>query len=433
MHQPDGIRAKRLLLVGAGSYEQVTRASWHAAVATAVRSVTGRRWDRVAVAVPADVPLSIESLALATTGGVAQGSAGPGLRKKEPGRFAPQDVVLVTEPAAPALPPAAVARGAAEADAVTFARELVNLPPSDIFPESFAARAGACGKAVSCEIWDETRLVSERMGAVLAVARGSVRPPRFVVLRYMNGGASPTLALVGKGVTFDSGGLSLKTTDQMADMKGDMAGGAAVLATMKAVAELKPEVNVVGYIPLVENMPGGRAMKLGDVVTARNGKTIEVLNTDAEGRLILADALAYAAEAKPGHLVDVATLTGACMVALGTQIAGLMGNNAEWTERVRVAVARAGSGRGRCRWTRTSRTWSRVRWPTSRTRRKRGTAGPSPPASSWSSSSADCRGSTWTSPGRRGPTTTPRPATPGGPGAFVHTLIELVLTYRAPP
>jgi leucyl aminopeptidase len=148
--------------------------------------------------------------------------------------------------------------------------------------------------------------------------------------------------LVGKGVPFDSGGLSLKTSEQMVDMKCDMAGAATVLAAMLAIAELRLPVNVTGYLPLVENLPSGRAMKLGDVLRARSGKTIEIHNTDAEGRLILADALAYAVEEKVDHLVDLATLTGACMIALGTEVAGLMTNNDRWAERVRAAAARAG-------------------------------------------------------------------------------------------
>jgi leucyl aminopeptidase len=173
------------------------------------------------------------------------------------------------------------------------------------------------------------------------VARGSERPPRLVVLRY-RGAQGPTLGLVGKGVTFDSGGLSLKTNDQMVDMKCDMAGAAAVLAAVTAIAELKLPVDVLGVAALVENMPGGRAMKLGDVLRARNGVTIEVLNTDAEGRLILADALAYAVDQKVSHLVDLATLTGACMVALGEEVTGLMTNDESWGERVRSAAKRAG-------------------------------------------------------------------------------------------
>ncbi len=179
------------------------------------------------------------------------------------------------------------------------------------------------------------------MGALLAVARGSDRPPRLVVLRYQ-GGTGKILGLVGKGVTFDSGGLSLKTNDQMVDMKCDMAGAAAVLGAVQAIARLRLPVNVLGILALVENLPSGKAMKLGDVLHARNGKTIEVLNTDAEGRLILADALAYAVDQKANHLVDLATLTGACIVALGLEVAGIMSNDDPWRDRVLKAAAQAG-------------------------------------------------------------------------------------------
>ena len=166
-------------------------------------------------------------------------------------------------------------------------------------PRRSPARAAEVSGQFECEIWDEKRLEVERMGAILGVGRAAANPPRLVILRYRGAGDAPTLALVGKGVTFDSGGLSLKTNEQMVDMKADMAGAAAVLASIAAAAELNLRVNLLGVMPLVENMPGGRALKLGDVLTARNGKTIEVLNTDAEGRLILADALAYVAEQRP--------------------------------------------------------------------------------------------------------------------------------------
>ena len=161
-------------------------------------------------------------------------------------------------------------------------------------------------------------------------------------MRYRRVREGKLLGLVGKGVTFDSGGLSLKTNDQMVDMKCDMAGAATVLASMQAIAELGLPVNVLGVLALVENLPSGKAMKLGDVLKARNGRTIEVLNTDAEGRLILADALSYAVDQKVDHLVDLATLTGACMVALGTDIAGLMSNNQTWSDRVGMAIKGAG-------------------------------------------------------------------------------------------
>ena len=336
---PSGIVAKRLLLVGLGPIARRTRASVHDALAAALRSITGRKFGRVAVVIP-DSGESLDQTAAVLGAGVGavQGCFGPGLRKAEPSRFAPDEIVLVGEP----IPQALLDRVRAEAAAVTLARELVNSPPCDLYPETFAARAAQVPTSVEVEVWDEARLEAERMGAILGVARGAARPPRLVILRYRNAGSTPTLALVGKGVTFDSGGLSLKTSEQMADMKGDMAGAAAVFAAVRAAAELGLKVNLLGVLPLVENMPGGRAMKLGDVLVARNGKTIEVLNTDAEGRLILADALAYAAEQKPAQIIDLATLTGSCMVALGTEIAGLMANDDAWAGRVRAAATRAG-------------------------------------------------------------------------------------------
>jgi leucyl aminopeptidase len=223
------------------------------------------------------------------------------------------------------------------------ARELVNAPPCDLYPETFAAAVGESGReyGFEVEVWDEARLAAEKMGSLLGVARGSARPARLAILRYNGDPGGATLGLVGKGVTFDSGGLSLKPTDGMVDMKCDMAGAAAVFAGVQAIAALRMKVNVLGVLALVENMPSGIAMKLGDVLTARNGKTIEVLNTDAEGRLILADALCYAAE-QTGFLVDFATLTGACLVALGTETAGLMTNDEDWGKRIVTAIRKAG-------------------------------------------------------------------------------------------
>jgi leucyl aminopeptidase len=191
-------------------------------------------------------------------------------------------------------------------------------------------------------VLDEKALGAEKMGAMLAVAVGSDRPPRLVILEHRGAPGKGTLALVGKGVTFDSGGLSLKPSNSMETMKCDMAGAATVLGAMQAIARLELPVNVVAYMGLVENLPSGSAMKVGDVLTARNGKTIEVLNTDAEGRLVLADVLSYAVDRKPDHLIDLATLTGACVVALGDDVAGLMGNNPDWIERVRSAAGAVG-------------------------------------------------------------------------------------------
>jgi leucyl aminopeptidase len=247
-----------------------------------------------------------------------------------------------------------VRRAAVESVAVGLARELVNTPPCDLYPETFADRARrVAGRAgVECIILDDAALRAERMGALLGIAQGSDRPPRLVLLRYTGSPDAKTLGLVGKGVTFDSGGLSLKTNEQMSDMKCDMAGAAAVLGAVTAAGELKLPVNILGVMALVENMPSGRAVKLGDVLTSRSGKTIEILNTDAEGRVILADALHYAAEQGAAHLVDLATLTGACMVALGPSVAGLMGNDESWTGAVLAAANRAGE-----------RAWPLPLWP----------------------------------------------------------------------
>ncbi len=328
---PSGVAAKRLLLVGLGLRSDANRGTLHAAAAAATRHITGKKVGTVAFSVPAP------EFTLAVGVGSAQGCQGPGVRKTNPTRFAPDHVLLLNGTATD-LP-----RVRAEARALWLARELVNAPPCDLYPETFAVAAAAAGRAAgfSVEVWDESRLAAERMGSLLAVARGSARPARFAVLRYAGNPGGPTLGLVGKGVTFDSGGLSLKPTDGMVDMKCDMAGAAAVLAGTQAVAELKLPVNVLGVLALVENMPGGKAMMLGDVLRARNGKTIEVLNTDAEGRLILADALCFASE-QTDRLVDFATLTGACMVALGTETSGLMTNDDGWGDTVLSAVARAG-------------------------------------------------------------------------------------------
>ncbi len=229
--------------------------------------------------------------------------------------------------------------------ATNLTRELVNRPACDIYPESLAewCQEMAQSTGLEIEVWDEDRLKSENCNSLLAVAQGSDRPPRLVIMKHMHGpdGQAP-LALVGKGVTFDSGGLSLKPGDAMIDMKMDMAGSATVVGAMNAIANLKLPVNVIAVIGCVENMVSGSSYKLGDVLTARSGKTIEVLNTDAEGRLVLADALNVACELGAAKLVDLATLTGACMVALGRYHAGLMTNDQAWCDAVAAAAEKCG-------------------------------------------------------------------------------------------
>jgi leucyl aminopeptidase len=205
-------------------------------------------------------------------------------------------------------------------------REVINMPANDIYPEALAqfAKDSAEGLPIEVEVWDEARLEKERCGGILSVGKGSVRPPRLVKLNYRGGGKH--IALVGKGITFDTGGLSLKPADGMVGMKYDMAGSASVLAVVLGVARLGLKIDVTGFMCLAENMPSGSATRPGDVITIRNGKTVEVLNTDAEGRLVLADGLTLAAELKPDHIIDIATLTGAATIALGNRYAGVMGH-----------------------------------------------------------------------------------------------------------
>jgi leucyl aminopeptidase len=191
-------------------------------------------------------------------------------------------------------------------------------------------------------VWDEKEIRKQRLGGLLGVNRGSEQAPRFLRLEYAPEKPRGTVALVGKGITFDSGGLSLKPSDGMVGMKGDMGGAAAVLGTFRAVAALGSRVRLLGFLPITDNMTGGDATRVGDVLTIRNGKTVEVLNTDAEGRLILADGLSLASEEAPDAIVDLATLTGACMVGLGDRIAGLMSNHDGWRDQVQAAATAAG-------------------------------------------------------------------------------------------
>ena len=239
-----------------------------------------------------------------------------------------------------------LAEASAVAEAVAFSRDLVSAPPNDLTPSALATyaqeMAESCG--VTCKVLTEIECAELKMGSFLGVAQGSMKdePPRFIVLEYFPLGQSvKPLVLVGKGITFDSGGISLKPGEGMEKMKYDMAGSAAVLGAMKAIASLEIPLNVVVLVPATENMPSGDAIHPGDVLTAMNGITIEVINTDAEGRLILADALAYAERYEPMGVVDLATLTGACVVALGSHAIGLMGNDDPWIEKVRTAGERA--------------------------------------------------------------------------------------------
>ena len=261
---------------------------------------------------------------------------------------APDEMVVAAAngPAAAAALEQAVERGRILGDSCNLARALSNEPSNVLTPRVFADRAAQIARdaGLQVEVLDEKAIERLGMGLLLGVARGSVEPPRVIVMKHEPPQApqSPVLGLVGKGITFDTGGISIKPADGMERMKDDMAGGAAVVCAMRAIALLGAPIRVVGVVPMTENMPGGRALKPGDVLTGASGTTVEVINTDAEGRLILGDGLWYAREMGATHLVDVATLTGACMVALGKVASGLFGQPDEWVTAVRSTSQRAG-------------------------------------------------------------------------------------------
>ena len=237
---------------------------------------------------------------------------------------------------------AALDRGSVLARGQMLARDFVNEPGGTLTPAVFARRTAAMAKqqGLSVKVWDEAAIKKGKLGGLLGVNRGSDNPPRLVELTYTpTAKPTGTIAFVGKGITFDAGGLSIKTGAGMMTMKDDMGGAAAVIGAMSVLKELEVSCRVRAFIPMTDNMLGGDATRPGDVLTYRNGKTIEVLNTDAEGRLILADALCLASEAKPDAIIDLATLTGACMVALGPKIAGLMGNNDDWIAQIEASSA----------------------------------------------------------------------------------------------
>lgn len=333
---PPGVNARLVLLVGLGEQAKFDRGMAYRSAAAAARQVATRPRDRVAFYLPGGP--ADEWVASGIAGALA-GCQGQDLYRAEKKRHPIGEIAWAD------ASDAAVAAGEIIGDSVNLARRLVNEPPQELYPASFTARAAEiaqeCGLEI--EIWDQDRLERERCGALLAVAQGSAKPPRLIILRHTGGQANePPLAFIGKGVTFDSGGLSLKPSDSMKTMKCDMAGAATVLAAMRAISRLKLPVNVVGVAGLVENMPSGSAMKLGDVLTARNGKTIEVLNTDAEGRLVLADVLDVALGLKPSKMIDLATLTGACVVALGVDVAGAMTNHQSWCDELLAAARTCG-------------------------------------------------------------------------------------------
>lgn len=351
IHQPAHLRSRRILLVGGGKREHWSPDGVRRAAGTAARYLKSRGVKSMGFFCrPEWAP---EASARAAVEGVLLGLFDVGTYKtqEKDDRFL-EDVVIATDEGSLDALERALHRGQILAKATNFARNLVNEPSSILTPTELASRAGEMASRFSLdiEILDEQQMRDLGMGALLAVARGSDEPAKLIILRYApeegRAGQRAPVAFVGKGITFDSGGISLKPSKGMEQMKYDMAGGAAVLGAMRAIGQLRPAIPVMGLVPAAENMPSGRAQKPGDVVRSLSGKTIEVINTDAEGRLILADALTYACRLGASQVVDLATLTGACVVALGSVYAAVMGND----ESFLAEVIRAGEAAGERLW-----------------------------------------------------------------------------------
>ncbi len=336
----DGQRAR--VLVGMGPFAEAGAVELRRAAAVFGRQIGRHR--RAGFEYPVDLGLDAAEGVKAVTEGLLLGTYRFDAHRPKASEEPRTEAVTIAGEGLGRALQEAVERGRAVAGAVCFARDLVNEPGGTLTPTEFAQRAAerATEAGLQVEVLDEEAIAEARLGGLLAVNKGSAEPPRLVKLTYEPDAPTGEVALVGKGITFDSGGLSLKPADSMMEMKSDMAGAAAVIAAMCALPALGVTTRVVAFTPMTDNMVGGSAQRPGDVYTARNGKTVEVLNTDAEGRLILADALALAAEEEPDAIVDLATLTGACMIALGTKIAGLMGNDEEFVGRVERAAGAAG-------------------------------------------------------------------------------------------
>jgi len=346
LHHPNGVKECRwMLLVGLGEEEVVTHNKIRKAVGTAARHALKKGWKRVGIVSPSTSSLDHDEVQVAVVEGALLADYDFVAYKGRPEakRFESVEVFTNgddTRKARRRLPQ--IEAGVAACHRV---RDLANTPAADLYPESFALEAQKVAKQhkLGIEILGPDELAKGGFNAVLAVGRGSARTPRVVKLEYKpKEKARRHIVLVGKGVTFDSGGLSLKDASGMETMKDDMTGAAIVLATLAACAQTEAPVQVTGLMGLVENMPGGASYKPGDVLRSRGGKTIEVLNTDAEGRLVLADLLDWASDMEADHVVDLATLTGACLIALGDAVSGVMGTDQKLVERILDAGSRSG-------------------------------------------------------------------------------------------
>ena len=332
LHAPAGIAAKRLLIVGLGKLGKATAHSVRDAVGTAVRFAKPRGIREVVVALPSTEGLRGAAAVRAAVEGAFVGDFDADTYRSDRKDQSIQTFTLaVAGEADRAADEAAFAEGAIVGESQNFARSLVNEPGNKLTPTILGQRAAVMAQEVGLvwEVHSTEKLHELKMGAFWSVSQGSPEPPALIVLRHEPDGVEggPVLGLVGKGITFDTGGISIKPADNMEKMKYDMAGGAAMIGAIRAIALLKPKVRVIAVICAAENMPSGTAQKPGDVQTAMSGKTIEIINTDAEGRLVLADGLTYARQLGATHLIDAATLTGAISVALGKITAGAFSND----------------------------------------------------------------------------------------------------------
>ena len=349
IHSLGKLPAARLAVVGLGKPVDLTANRIRGAVAEACRLLRNK-----GVSVVATVPqgVGVNNISAASSAQAIAEGALLGLyafRKhitREDNKFGEvKELNIVASAKARAALEEGVSKGKIIAEATNLARDMINEPSNFMTPMDMAAVAKKLSDThgLALTVLDKDQMAELGMGGLLGVARGSRQPPKFIILNYRGSDSSEVnIALVGKGITFDSGGISLKPSEKMEEMKGDMAGGAAVMAAIGAIAQLKPKINVTAIVPATENLPDGNAFKPGDILKAMNGKTIEVISTDAEGRLILADALSYARKQGAKFIVDVATLTGACRVALGDVCTGAFTNNDEFVGRLLAAGKEAG-------------------------------------------------------------------------------------------
>ena len=343
LHAPAGLKAKRLLLVGGGKVKSFGASELRKVAGAAVRALKPRNLRSLAFVLPDAIP-AVDGVRAVVEGAVV-GNFDSDTYKSDRKDQTVESLTVVTSGDQNQLQQA-MDQARILAESQNFTRELVNEPSNHMTPTNLADRAQAMCKetGLKCEVYGADKIKELKMGAFWGVAQGSDEPPALIVMRYEPQGApeKPVLGLVGKGITFDTGGISIKPADGMEKMKYDMAGGATMIGAMRAIALLKPKVKVIGIVCATENMPSGKAQKPGDIQTAMSGKTIEIINTDAEGRLVLADGLCYARQLGCTHLIDAATLTGAVVVALGYTNAGVFASDDDFYNRFKSAIDKAG-------------------------------------------------------------------------------------------